>query len=446
MLLHRWPALILGLFLVVETTTGAVLLYHGEIFRATNNELYSHSASANRIEPDQAIDIVAKAEPAFPASWVAKDDGVYVVGDNTYSELYFVDPAGGQINGHTNLDKGFFGWMINLHDCGFSCEGLPWYTAWFSTPVWDGGPSLFTGITRGGLILGVLGVLLILLVLSSLKIWWPGIKRLGTRFTVRRGKGRFARDFDLHNVIGAIALPFLLMWGVTGAAFEFPGVEKAWLAITGGHSQPEQDFSITPTKVAPGTPALTYDEATSFALDKVPGEAVWVGRPTKDVPYWEIDVKTGYGSSDHRLVYRGDTYVLLDAHDTSNFKVIESAQGEPAANRFYDKYLEPAHLGWQVNGWWRIIWFIMGMTPLILMITGISTWLYRRGVKKRRKQAGKARLDDTALDPDLLDRPGELDSAALDPGDEHEPTAADEQLRSDDRGVLHGAEQPADRT
>lgn len=52
---------------------------------------------------------------------------------------------------------------------------------------------------------------------------------------MRRGKGRFARDYDLHNVVGAVCLPFLLMWGVTGAAFEFPQVETAWLYVTGGH-------------------------------------------------------------------------------------------------------------------------------------------------------------------------------------------------------------------
>ncbi|SHH64892.1 Uncharacterized iron-regulated membrane protein [Jatrophihabitans endophyticus] len=437
-LLHRWPALVLGLFLVIECTSGAVLLYHREIFRVTNGELYHHSASGTPVDQHQALQLVQR-ETTFPASWVGNQDGVYVVGDNTYTELYFVDPGSGHINGHTNLDQGVMGWLVNLHDCAFACEGLPWYSAWLAHPVWTNGPSFLTDITWANVVLGVLGCLTILLVLTSLKIWWPGRQRLGSRFTVRRGRGRFARDYDLHNVIGAIGLPFVLMWGITGAAFAFPGIEKGWIAATGGDTD-TPDFSIRPTKVAPGTPAVTYDQATSIALRKVPGQVTIVYTPTEDVPYYEIDVRTGYAGSAGRLVYNGDAYVLIDGHDANNLQVIEAGHGEPAGNRFYEKFLEPTHFGWNVNGWWRILWAVLGLTPLALMVTGVSTWLYRRGVKKRRRKAGRAKLADAQLDPDVLGREGELDVAELDPGDTHGGTVPDEGLVADRHGVLHPAE------
>lgn len=387
-LLHRWPALLLGLFLVLETTSGAVLLYQGELYRATSSELYRHTAGADPITPEDARGVVARAHPAYGASWVATDDGVYVVGNAEYKTLYFVDPGTGRINGHDNTDDGFLGWLVNLHDCAFTCEGYPWYSSWLAHPVWDGGPSVLTGLTWGGVLLGVLGCCLLLLVVTSLRIWWPGMKRLGNRFRVRRTKGRFARDYDLHNLIGAIALPFLLMWGVTGASFEFPAVEKAWLAITGGETdQPEPVYAVTPARVAPGTPALSYDDVVSVALAAVPGTVASVTFPTAEANYWEVDVRSGYGSYAHRAVYSGDTYVYVDPHVRSNVTVVDSARGEPLANRFYDKYLEPTHFGWQVNGWWRILWLLLGLSPLLLMITGISTWLHRRGVRKRRERA-----------------------------------------------------------
>ena len=46
-----------------------------------------------------------------------------------------------------------------------------------------------------------------------------------------------------------------------------------------------------------------------------------------------------------------------------------------------------ALFGWLVGGWWRIVWLVMGLAPLALMATGLSTWLYRNGVRRRRRKA-----------------------------------------------------------
>lgn len=387
--LHRWPGLILGLLLVVETTAGSILLYKGELYRLSNSDLYSHTSVADPIRPVAAIDVVNKAHPQFKALWVAKDNGIYTVGNADYRHIYFVDPATGTINGDDYPDRGFLGFVVNLHDCALTCEGYTAYQSWLSTPVWAGGPTFLTGITWGGGLLGILGVLMILLFVTGIKLWWPALRKLGQRFyRVRRGKGRFARDYDLHNVIAAWAMPFILMWGITGAAFEFPGVKDGWVAITGGDTLPEQDFSLTPYKVAAGTPQISADEAARAALDAVPGHVTFIGVPSRDSNYFEIDIVTGYGSRENAPIYGGgDSYVLVDPHDAAHLKALYTSKGDPAANRFYDKFLEPSHFGENVNSWWRILWLLFGLAPLALLVTGVSTWLFRRGVKKRRKAA-----------------------------------------------------------
>jgi hypothetical protein len=35
----------------------------------------------------------------------------------------------------------------------------------------------------------------------------------------------------------------------------------------------------------------------------VPGDASRVGRPTKDTPYWEVDIDSGYGSEKYRALH-----------------------------------------------------------------------------------------------------------------------------------------------
>ncbi|MGY4651059.1 putative iron-regulated membrane protein [Mycobacterium sp. URHB0021] len=37
--------------------------------------------------------------------------------------------------------------------------------------------------------------------------------------------------------------------------------------------------------------------------------------------------------------------------------------------------------------YWRVLWFILGLAPLMLLVTGLSTWLYRRLVGRRRRGA-----------------------------------------------------------
>lgn len=389
LLSHRWLGLILGLFLVVECTTGAVLLYHAEYFRATNSELYRHTPSNAPMSGVDAIRVVDRAHPAFGASWVATDGGVWVVGEPSYAKQWFVDPGSGHLNGLAHTDRGVMALLVNIHDCGFTCAGYPGYSSWFATPIWDDGPTAFTGITRGGFVLGVLGLLAVFLVLSSVRIWWPGRKKLRSRLVVRRGRGRFARDFDLHNVVGAIGLPFLLMWGITGAALEFPVVEKAWLAVTGGDQPAVANYSVTPNPAAAQNPQITATQAVAAAIDEAGGGRMqFLVLPTKATPYYEVDLITSFGSDRFRAIYGGDAYAYVDAHDASNVNVVNGADEGPGPNRFYDKFLEPTHFGWNVNAWWRIVWFVLGIAPLVLFVTGVSTWLFRRGVKKRRRRAG----------------------------------------------------------
>jgi hypothetical protein len=60
-----------------------------------------------------------------------------------------------------------------------------------------------------------------------------------------------------------------------------------------------------------------------------------------------------------RAFFGGDAFV--DPHDASHVSVVDD--GGAAANTFYEKVFEPAHVGWLVNGWWRVIRIVLGRTP-----------------------------------------------------------------------------------
>ena len=148
--------------------------------------------------------------------------------------------------------------MINIHDCALTCAGLPGYQAWLSTPL----PSMFgADATLGYYLLGLLGVVLIFLSVSGAIIWWPGLRALASGFTVRRGRGNYVRDLDLHRVVGIVAVPFMLMWGATGAAFFFHWPEQIYYALVPGTACDD------PAPPTPGAgPMLSFAQAQQIAL------------------------------------------------------------------------------------------------------------------------------------------------------------------------------------
>jgi uncharacterized iron-regulated membrane protein len=389
---HRWTSLVLGLLLVVETTTGAVLLFQGDYFRATHGSFYQHTATATPISAGQALDVVTRAHPEFGAVWVSADNGIYAVGDQTYNAAYAVDPGTGRINGFTRLEGGVMGWLANLHDCALTCQDYPGYVAALAHPVPTLGLSFLTGINWGSLLLAVLGLLMVLLAITGVITWWPGFRRMSHGFRVRTHRGRLARDYDLHNVIGIIAVPFVLMWGATGAAFEFPAVQNAWLAITGGHSVDPDRYTFTANPAPAGARAIGADQAASIALAHQPGDVKYLVAASKGADYYTVSVATGAKPYGHRAFFGGDITVFVDGHDANHVSIADAPSAQAGANTFYDRLFEPSHFGWLVNGWWRIVWFVLGLAPLALGVTGVSTWLFRGGAKRRRRKATRARL------------------------------------------------------
>lgn len=378
-LTHRWTSLVLGLLLVVEATSGAIVLYQPEWFRATHEWFYRYTPHPEPISAQRAVDLVAAAHPEFHPSWVSYERGIYAVGDSAFAHAYSVDPGTGHINGFAELHGGTMGFLANMHDCAFTCSAYPGHLPALAEEI----PLL--GLSWGALALVVLGLLLVLLVITGIIVWWPGIRRFSRGFRLRLSRGRFARDYDLHNIIGLVGAPLLLMWGVTGAAFELPAVRDAWVVMIGGQSG-EQQVPPARSLSASSGPPIGVNEAVRTASEASGGRVVYVQLPRRQGPSaYSVSLTGSYSPYEHRVLFGGDVTARVDSHDPTNVSLKDSAE-QPAANAFYDEVFEPAHFGWMVNGWWRILWFALGMTPAALAVTGLSTWLFRRGTRRRRKR------------------------------------------------------------
>ncbi len=417
---HRWLSLVLGLVLLVITTSGAILLYTPEIQRWLNSDAYAASGGPTVVSFQQAADTVAARYPDLVPQAVIAEHGVLRVTDFTSSVT--VDPATGAVLGEVHEMPSWWGWLENLHECGFTCDDYPGYIPALNAEVPGTGWLGFedTPVTVGGLILGLAGLLLLFLAVSGLVLWWPKPSRWRTSMAVRWRKGRFARDTDLHKVVGMIALPLLLIWGFTGIGFEFGPVEQAWYAVTPGDEQ-EVEW---PVAAESDTPDIGIDGAAAAAATAVPGgTVVAVLPPTADDPTttYTVWLAAGIDTYEHSD-FPGNVGVGVDPH-TAETTVAYGAPDEAVAQTLWDSWSYPVHAGVVVNGWWRLVWFVLGVTPLVLAVTGVSTWLVRRGNKRRRKlaRAGRGSAGETA--PEAVPDDDVLDEALAPTGDV--PTTAE---------------------
>ncbi len=232
---HRWLALITGIALLAVVLSGVVLTFGPEVHQWINNGVYSGTETDDPISHDEALAALERHMPDFKPADVIYDDDVYSVYDSKYLERAFVDAGTGEVLGTANETAGFMGLMRNIHFCALSCKDYPGYVPFLNERVKNSFVPTFgnKGLTWGGLLLGVLGLVLIFLSLGGLYLWWPSIKRFARGFQIRRST-RYKFNYDLHKVVGFVAVPFLIMWGWTGAGFELKQIEDLWYGVLPG--------------------------------------------------------------------------------------------------------------------------------------------------------------------------------------------------------------------
>jgi uncharacterized iron-regulated membrane protein len=381
---HRWLAILLGLALLVVVISGVVLLYEREIDRVVHPELHRATESADPLTHSEALAALRRQAPSFEASDVLDSHGVYLIYDTDFERQAYVDPGSGRLLGIDDPRDGVIGFLYNLHICGLSCKGYAGYLPFLEKPAHILGND---ELTVGGLILAVTAVLLLLLAATGIVVWWPGIKRMARGLRVRRRRGAYAFNYDLHNVVGIAAIPFLVMWGLTGAHFELKQVSELWYALLPGNGAEEREVLSKPLRGR----SVSMDEAGAIARRTVPdGRLVSISVPdmkAKDSSYFSW-LAVGNDPYDHGI-YPGNVGVAIDRYSGKATVTYPTQADPPLSAQIVDDWFYPLHAGTFVNGWWRVVWLVLGVTPVLLAVTGLTTWLIRRRKGRRKRRRAK---------------------------------------------------------
>jgi len=202
--IHLWTGLAIGLYVVVLSVTGSVLVYRNELNRAFSTPRPKFDPSASSLTTEE---LRAAAQRLYPSHEVTRVTEKFSQRDPTIEiwveqggvkqERLFNPYTGEDIGDRMTRGERLVLWTALLHDdLLFGREGRFWN--------------------------GIGSVLLTLLAITGAFVWWPGISRWRRSLSVKWEATWPRLSWDLHSAFGFWFFAFVAVWGVSGIYLSIP--------------------------------------------------------------------------------------------------------------------------------------------------------------------------------------------------------------------------------
>jgi len=336
--IHLWLGLTLGAIGIAIGLSGSFLVYDREIDAWLNPQRYATSGS----EASRSLaEYSASVRQAVPGSRIVgirmpeQEGGPVVVTARAQGATFhrvYVDPPSGEVL-EAVPGGGLVGWMHRFH------ENLTLRDYW------------------GREIVGAVGIAMLISSLSGLYLWWPARGRFREALGMRSG---FTTSRNLHYLLGFYGCIVLALLSFTGI----------WLAYVDAGRAVVSAFSpVTPRSVeasAPGGKPVAPDAAVAAAQALYPGARLaGLGFPNGERGVYRVNLRDATGPVTVFLEPAGGA-VLRRAH----------ASNRSGGDRFLAVQRD-LHTG-EMLGAARVLLFLAGLLPAVLVVTGTMMWLRQR--------------------------------------------------------------------
>lgn len=350
--IHSWIGIKLSILFFIVCFSGTLATLSNEMDWLFYPAIRA-SGAGERVSYNKMVDEVKKAYPdGFITYWVMPEepylnDIVYVT-KNGQRHYVFVDPFSGQVKGDTTVT--FQRFFRDFHYYLF----MPFYQIGFFMV----------------LVFAFFLVVSLITALIFYKKWW---KKL---FELKSSKGKLLLFRSLHRLVGLWAIPFLLVFSLTGIWYF---AERTNLGKVSDISNPIPPKLENDRLDRSGTDALSYhldyDRAAKVTRDAIPGLQIKGIVPTNQ-PGKPIYFR---GTSHVPLVRNRANRVYLDPLSYQPV-MVQKAEEIPTV-MYLNDIADPIHFGNWGGLTTKLIWFFGGLALCGLILTGI--WIaLRRQVKK----------------------------------------------------------------
>jgi uncharacterized iron-regulated membrane protein len=199
---HLWTGLILGLYVVVMSATGAAIVFRGELGHALT-PLKTVVPAGPRKTVEELTVIAQELYPRLTVTDVRVSSDVTAAVEVVLTrsgrrrDRIFDPYTGKDLGDRVPREPRSIEWLVDLHD------------------------NLLGGAV-GRTINGIGAVFFTMLCLTGAVIWWPGNERWRLSTTVRWNVSWRRFVWDVHSAMGFWLFSVLLMWAVSGVYLAFP--------------------------------------------------------------------------------------------------------------------------------------------------------------------------------------------------------------------------------
>ncbi len=202
--IHLWTGIAAGLYMFIIGVTGSFVVFRAELFELWSRPpMVVNNPPGPRMTEEQLRAVAAQKYPQYKISdyWQSPNPAqavdVWLENDESKAQRLLNPYTGEDLGASTPIGERFFSWMLDLH------------------------VNLLAG--ENGRIANAVGaVLLILLTITGIVIWWPGVKNWRRSATVAWKPNWKVFNWRLHSALGLWTLLFVVVWGVTGLYVSYP--------------------------------------------------------------------------------------------------------------------------------------------------------------------------------------------------------------------------------
>ncbi|HEX8754715.1 MAG TPA: PepSY-associated TM helix domain-containing protein, partial [Steroidobacteraceae bacterium] len=181
-------------------------------------------------------------------------------------------------------------------------------------------------------------------------------------------------SFDLHRSFGFWCFPLIAMWGITGLYFIFPKAGLSVINLLSGTTSLTQ----LPSSWQPGDPVLPVGEFIRRAHSLYPDDRLAYAYMDVNRPHGEVQV---YMSPDPSVPMELlEDEVVFDP--ASGAILMNSSSARWTAGERFSLGVYSAHFGDFGGLPLQILWALLGLVPVVLVITAYVMW-WNRSLKRQ---------------------------------------------------------------
>lgn len=351
---HLWLGVCIGLYVIAVCSTGSLLVFEQNLLddRPPLAQLPTHPA------PDWE-QMVRTAMQAHPGSTLANIDmrssnrRVVPVGLSSGGRtlVVYVDSYTNRIVRHEDLGQKH--WLVEF--------ALALHT------------ELALG-ARGAIADGIGGALLFVMAAIGIVLWWPGI-RVWKRALRIDWRARWSGIlFDVHRSFGFWCFALVAMWGITGVYFIFPDAGLRAINLFSSTARLKE----LPSGWRPGDPVLPVSDFIRRAQSLYPDD---------QLAYAYMDVNRPHGQVQIYMSPRPwvpmellEDEVVFDP--ASGAVLMNTSSARWTAGERFSLGVYSVHFGDFGGLPLQILWAVLGLVPVVLVITAYAMW-WNRSLKRK---------------------------------------------------------------